>query len=116
MFDAIEFRGYKQSTVETLARYSGVPVYNGLTDTYHPTQVLADIMTLEEAFGESRGKTLCFVGDGRNNVARSLMIICSKLGVHYTVITPKALFPDQALQALCVPFARRIGGEAYDYR
>lgn len=111
MFDAIEFRGYKQSTVETLARYSGVPVYNGLTDTYHPTQVLADIMTLEEAFGESRGKTLCFVGDGRNNVARSLMIICSKLGIHYRVITPKALFPDLALQALCAPFARESGAK-----
>ncbi len=109
MFDAIEFRGYKQSTVETLARYSGVPVYNGLTDAYHPTQVLADIMTLEEAFGDSRGKTLCFVGDGRNNVARSLMIICSKLGIHYTVITPKVLFPDQALQELCAPFARQSG-------
>jgi ornithine carbamoyltransferase len=111
MFDAIEFRGYKQSTVETLARYSGVPVYNGLTDTYHPTQVLADIMTLEEAFGDSRGKTLCFVGDGRNNVARSLMIICSKLGIHYTVITPKALFPDQELQTLCAPFARESGAK-----
>jgi ornithine carbamoyltransferase len=111
MFDAIEFRGYKQSTVETLVRYSGIPVYNGLTDTYHPTQVLADIMTLEEAFGESRGKTLCFVGDGRNNVARSLMIICSKLGIHYRVITPKALFPDQALQTLCAPFARESGAK-----
>jgi len=104
MFDAIEFRGFKQETVEKLAAYSGVPVYNGLTDQFHPTQALADIMTLEEAFGTSTGKKLCFVGDGRNNVARSLMIICSKLGIHFTVVTPKSLYPDQALQEICHQF------------
>src|SRR5574344_3134653 len=82
MFSAIEFRGFKQEHVEQLAKYSGIPVYNGLTDDYHPTQVLADIMTLEESFGKSQGKNLCFVGDGRNNVARSLIIICAKLGVN----------------------------------
>ncbi|MDR3201483.1 MAG: ornithine carbamoyltransferase, partial [Spirochaetales bacterium] len=81
MFDAIEFRGYKQETVEALAKYSGVPVYNGLTDVDHPTQVLADLMTVEEEFGRLKGARLVFVGDGRNNVARALMIGCSKMGV-----------------------------------
>lgn len=111
MFDAIQFRGFKQSTVETLAEYSGVPVYNGLTDAYHPTQALADLMTIEEAFGDSRGKKLCFVGDGRNNVARSLMVICSKMGVDFTVVTPSALFPDQVLRDLCKPFAAASGAK-----
>jgi ornithine carbamoyltransferase len=111
MFDGIEFRGFKQSTVETLAAYSGVPVYNGLTDAFHPTQALADIMTLEESFGDARGKKLCFVGDGRNNVARSLMVICSKLGVHFSVVTPKALFPDAALRETCAPWAAQSGAK-----
>ncbi len=109
MFDAIEFRGFKQSTVETLAKYSGVPVYNGLTDEFHPTQALADIMTLEEAFGDSKGRTLCFVGDGRNNVARSLMVICAKLGVNFTVVTPASLFPDKTIRDLSAPFAAASG-------
>jgi len=108
MFDAIEFRGFKQETVEKLAAYSGVPVYNGLTDQFHPTQALADILTFEEAFGSSVGKKLCFVGDGRNNVARSLMVICSKLGINFSVITPKVLYPDQTLQELC----RHYGAES----
>jgi len=97
MFDCIEFRGYRQQTVETLAKYSGVPVYNGLTDLYHPTQVLADLMTLRERFGSLVGKKISYVGDGRNNVARSLMIGCAKLGVHMTIGTPASLSPDQAL-------------------
>jgi ornithine carbamoyltransferase len=101
MFNAIQFRGFKQATVEALALYSGVPVYNGLTDSFHPTQALADIMTLEENFGPARGKKLVFVGDGRNNVARSLMVICAKLGVHFTVITPPALNPDADLVETC---------------
>jgi ornithine carbamoyltransferase len=106
MFSAIQFRGFKQSTVETLAKYSGVPVWNGLTDDYHPTQVLADVMTLEENFGLSRGKKLCFVGDGRNNVARSLLVICAKLGIDCTIITPPVLNPDPALlRALEAPAA-----------
>lgn len=109
MFDAIEFRGFKQETVELLAAYSGVPVYNGLTDQFHPTQALADIMTLEETFGQAVGKKLCFVGDGRNNVARSLMVICSKLGIHFTVVTPKALYPDQVLQELCRQYGALSG-------
>jgi ornithine carbamoyltransferase len=101
MFSAIQFRGFKQSTVKTLAEYSGVPVYNGLTDTFHPTQVLADIMTLEENFGASAGKKLCFSGDGRNNVARSLMVISAKLGINFTLITPAALNPDRELIETC---------------
>ncbi len=109
MFDAIQFRGYQQSTVEMLAAHAGVPVYNGLTDLYHPTQALADIMTLEESAGDGKGKKLCFVGDGRNNVARSLMIICAQLGVDFTVVAPAALFPDQGLRDLCAPLAARSG-------
>jgi ornithine carbamoyltransferase len=112
MFDAIEFRGFKQTTVETLARESGVPVYNGLTDEFHPTQALADIMTLEENFPPSTStnvRKLCFVGDGRNNVARSLMVICAKLGIHFTVITPPSLNPDAALRERCKPLAAATG-------
>jgi ornithine carbamoyltransferase len=111
MFSAIQFRGFKQSTVETLARYSGVPVYNGLTDDFHPTQALADMQTLEENFGPVRGKKLIFAGDGRNNVARSLMVICAKLGVHFTVITPAALNPDPALVKTCTPLAAAAGAQ-----
>ncbi|GHV89298.1 ornithine carbamoyltransferase [Spirochaetia bacterium] len=109
MFNAIQFRGFKQSTVETLAQYSGVPVYNGLTDTFHPTQALADILTLEESFGGCAGKKLCFAGDGRNNVARSLMVICAKLGVNFTIITPPSLNPDAALIERCTPLAAGSG-------
>ena len=109
MFSAIEFRGFSQGTVETLARESGVPVFNGLTDDFHPTQVLADIMTLEEAFGKSEGKKLCYVGDGRNNVARSLIIICAKLGVHCTVITPHELSTDKELLAESAVWASESG-------
>jgi ornithine carbamoyltransferase len=109
MFSAIQFRGFKQSTVETLAKYSGVPVWNGLTDEYHPTQVLADVLTLEENFGPSAGKKLCFVGDGRNNVARSLMVICAKLGIHFTIITPSSLNPDPVLLHTCEALAAGSG-------
>ena len=109
MFSAIQFRGFKQETAEILAKYSGVPVYNGLTDLFHPTQALADIMTMQENFGDIRGRTLCYVGDGRNNVARSLMIICAKLGVNFTVITPPELNPDNELQQLCIPLAQTSG-------
>jgi ornithine carbamoyltransferase len=109
MFTAIQFRGFKQSSAETLAKYSGVPVYNGLTDSYHPTQALADILTLEESFGDCRGKTLCFVGDGRNNVARSLMVICAKLGANFTVITPASLIPDEVLVDRCSLLAAESG-------
>ncbi|MBP7494295.1 MAG: ornithine carbamoyltransferase [Spirochaetales bacterium] len=109
MFDAIQFRGFKQETVEILARYSGVPVYNGLTDTDHPTQVLADLMTLEEAFGTLRGLKLVFVGDGRNNMARALMIGCTKMGVHYSIVAPEDLYPEQLLIETCQSFAAVSG-------
>ena len=109
MFSAIQFRGFKQKTVEILAKYSQVPVYNGLTDLYHPTQALADFMTLEENFGAVKGRTLCYVGDGRNNVARSLMVICAKLGTHFTVITPGKLNPDDELRQKCASLAQTSG-------
>lgn len=111
MFSAIQFRGFQQATVETLARYSGVPVYNGLTDDFHPTQVLADIQTLEEQHGPAPGKKFCFVGDGRNNVARSLMVICAKLGIHFTLITPPSLNPDPDLTARCTAVAQVSGAQ-----
>ncbi|MCL2185696.1 MAG: ornithine carbamoyltransferase [Treponema sp.] len=109
MFDAIQFRGFKQETAQILAKYSGVPVYNGLTDLYHPTQALADLLTLEENFGTVKGKVLCYVGDGRNNVARSLMIICAKLGTHFTVITPPELNPDDELRGKITSLAKESG-------
>lgn len=94
MFDAIEFRGYKQETVQLFAEHSHKPVYNGLTDLYHPTQVLADLQTMLESVGSLEGRTLTFVGDARNNVARSLMIGCAKLGIHIRLAAPRSLFPD----------------------
>lgn len=111
MFSAIEFRGYKQSTVEALSKYSGIPVINGLTDSFHPTQALADMMTLKENFESLKNLTLCFCGDGRNNVARSLMLICSKLGVNFSVFSPKELFPDDDILKICGPFAMESGAK-----
>jgi ornithine carbamoyltransferase len=109
MFSAIEFRGYAQKTVELLAHYSGVPVYNGLTDLYHPTQVLADVMTLQEEFGTLQGLHVVFSGDGRNNVARSLMLICAKLGINCTVISPAELYPADDIRDIIAPFAEQSG-------
>ncbi len=111
MFDAIQFRGFSQKTVEVLAEYSGVPVYNGLTDVYHPTQILADLLTVEEEFGSLKGRKICFVGDGRNNVANSLMIGCAKMGVHFTVLAPAALYPEQGLVDQSRVFAERSGAD-----
>lgn len=97
-YDAIEFRGFSQQSAEELALYSGVPVYNGLTDLYHPTQALADVMTLQENTSKRLNECkLVYMGDARNNVANSLMIICSKLGMQYTAIGPKELMPDPEL-------------------
>ena len=107
MFSAIEFRGFKQKHVEELAEYSGISVINGLTDDFHPTQVLADIMTLKEHFGHLKGLTLCFCGDGRNNMARSLMLICSKVGINFSVFAPKELSPDEEIIKICTPFAKQ---------
>jgi ornithine carbamoyltransferase len=109
MFSAIQFRGFKQETVEILAKYSNVPVYNGLTDLFHPTQALADMMTFQENFDDFKGKKFVYIGDGRNNVASSLMIICAKLGVHFTVITPAELNPDEELRKKCAVFAKTSG-------
>lgn len=107
MFDGILFRGFAQKTVETLAAYSGVPVWNGLTDDYHPTQILADLMTIQENFGKLKGLKVAYVGDGRNNVANSLMQGCAKAGVHYVNCTPAELTPDPSLvKQACASAAR----------
>ncbi len=105
MFDAVQFRGFSQATVETLAKWAGVPVYNGLTDEGHPTLVLADLMTLEEATGSLAGRKLVFVGDGRNNVAHTLLIGCAQMGVHITIVAPPSLLPA----APHVEWARTMG-------
>ncbi|HRR33433.1 MAG TPA: ornithine carbamoyltransferase [Kiritimatiellia bacterium] len=109
IFDGILFRGFSQETVETLARYSGVPVWNGLTDDFHPTQILADLMTIQENFGRLKGVKLAYVGDGRNNVANSLMLGCAKAGVHYVNCTPPELSPDPVLVKEAVEVAARNG-------
>ena len=109
LYDGILFRGFRQDTVEQLAKYSGVPVWNGLTDESHPTQILADLMTLREAFGDIRGKKLVYMGDGRNNVANSLMMGCAKAGVNYVNCTPRELLPDPALVRAAAEIAARNG-------
>lgn len=99
MFDGILFRGFSQKTAETLARCAGIPVWNGLTDEAHPTQILADLMTMKQSFGTLKGLKLAYVGDGRNNVANSLMQGCAKAGVHYVNCTPPELAPNENLVA-----------------
>ena len=111
MFDGIEFRGFRQSMVEELARWAGVPVWNGLTDVDHPTQVLADFLTLQENFGRLEGLNLTYVGDGRNNMANALMIGSSKMGVNFTIGSPRELFPDPELVERCRAAAQRSGAE-----
>lgn len=109
MFDGIEYRGFKQSVVEDLAKYSGVPVWNGLTDQFHPTQMLADIMTAREEFGDMRGRKLTFFGDARNNVANSLMVVSAKLGMHFCACGPKELMPEEWLIEKCQAVAAETG-------
>ena len=109
IFDGIEFRGFKQETVEKLAKYSGVPVWNGLTDLYHPTQILADFLTLKEQFGKLTGLNLVFVGDGRNNMANSLMIGSGKIGINFTILAPKSLWPKEDLVKICKEYAAAAG-------
>ena len=109
MYDGIEYRGFKQSVVEDLAKYSGVPVWNGLTDDFHPTQMLADIMTVREEFGDVRGRKLTFFGDARNNVANSLMVVCAKLGMHFCACGPRELMPAGALVEKCQAVAAGTG-------
>lgn len=109
MFDGIEFRGFRQEHVEALAKYSGVPVWNGLTDEYHPTQILADLLTMREHFGYLRGLKFVYLGDGRNNMANSLMIGCAKVGVDFVIIAPECLWPTKELIGLCEEYAEESG-------
>ena len=111
MYDGSEYRGFKQSVVEDLAKYSGVPVWNGLTDDFHPTQMLADIMTAREEFGDMRGRKLTFFGDARNNVANSLMVVSAKLGMHFCACGPKELMPKQSLIDTCTAIAKETGAQ-----
>ncbi len=110
MYDGIEYRGWGQEVVEELARYSKVPVWNGLTNEFHPTQMLADIMTIREEFGDTKGRKLVFCGDARNNVGNSLMVICSKLGMHFACCAPKELFPEEGLVNQCREICNQTGG------
>lgn len=100
MFDGIEYRGFKKEDVEDLAKYSGVPVWNGLTDTWHPTQMIADFMTLKERFGSLKGLTIAYIGDGRNNMANSLLVTSAILGVNVKIIAPEVLQPEDEIVAL----------------
>ncbi len=109
MFDGLEFRGFQHQTVELLAKHAGVPVWNGLTDTYHPTQILADFMTLEEHIGRLKGMKFAFVGDGRNNMANSLMIGGAKMGMDMRIVAPQALFPEQQLVEQAQAIAAETG-------
>lgn len=109
MFDGIEYRGFGQTRAETLAAHSGVPVWNGLTDEYHPTQILADLMTIEEHFGSLRGKKLVFLGDARFNMASSQMIGCAKMGMEFTACAPEEYLPGAALRARCEEIAAQTG-------
>ena len=109
MYDGIEFRGFAQSSVEDLAKYADVPVWNGLTDSFHPTQVLADFMTMEEKFGHLKGLNLIFLGDTRNNIANSLMIMSAKTGVNFTACGPKELWTDEKIVKLAKEIANKNG-------
>jgi ornithine carbamoyltransferase len=109
MFDGIQFRGFKQSMVEELAEYAGVPVWNGLTDDYHPTQILADFLTLMENFGCLKGLKLVYAGDGRNNMANSLMIGSAKMGIDFVIAAPEELFPEEGLVEECRKIAEENG-------
>ena len=110
MYDGIEYRGYGQSIVETLSKYAGVPVWNGLTDEFHPTQILADFLTIKEHFGKLKGINFVYMGDARFNMGNSLMVGCAKLGLNFTACAPKEYFPDSALVAQCEKLAAESGG------
>ena len=111
MFDAIEFRGFTQQVVTNLAKYSGVPVYNGLTDEYHPTQILADLLTMKEHLGILKGKKFVFLGDGRNNMSNSLLIGCTKMGIDIAIIAPKSLWPNAEHVSICEGYAKESGSK-----
>lgn len=110
MFDGIQFRGFHQSTVETLAAHAGVPVWNGLTNEWHPTQILADFLTVLENFGYLKGITFVYTGDGRNNMANSLMVGAAKMGMDFRIVSPKSLFPEAELVSQCKKIAAENGG------
>lgn len=111
MFDGIEYRGYGQEIVENLAAHAGVPVWNGLTNEFHPAQMIADMLTLEENFPEGiKGKKLVFMGDAENNVANSLMVVCAKLGLHFVACGPEERMPNAELVSTCMDLARESGG------
>ncbi len=109
MYDGIEYRGFSQELVQTLADYAGVPVWNGLTDEFHPTQMLADLLTMEEKFGYLKGLHFTYMGDARNNMGNSLMVACAKMGIHFTACAPKELFPADELVATCKEIAAEHG-------
>lgn len=109
MFDGIEYRGFGQSLVEELAEYAGVPVWNGLTNEYHPTQMLADLLTVRENFGSLKGLKLVYMGDARYNMGNSLMIACAKMGMHFVACTTKEYFPNEELVEICKGYAAESG-------
>ena len=109
MYDGIEYRGFGQEIVEELAKYAGVPVWNGLTNEYHPTQMLADMLTIRENFGGLKGIRLVYMGDARYNMGNSLMVVCSKLGMHFTACTNSKYFPNEELIAECRKYAEESG-------
>ena len=110
MYDGIEYRGYGQDIVEELAKYAGVPVWNGLTNEFHPTQMLADVLTIREKLGRIKGVKLTYMGDARYNMGNSLMVVCAKLGMHFTACTTKKYFPDAELVKTCEALAKESGG------
>ncbi len=109
MYDGIEYRGYGQEIVEQIAQYAGVPVWNGLTNEFHPTQILADFLTIQEHFGDLKGKKLVYCGDARYNMGNSLMVGCAKMGMHYVACAPEKYFPDRELIETCKKIARQTG-------
>ena len=111
MYDGIEYRGYGQTIVEELAHYAGVPVWNGLTNEFHPTQILADMLTIREHFGELKGKKLVFMGDAGFNMGNSLMVGCAKLGMHFVACAPADYFPNKELIATCQAIAAETGAK-----
>lgn len=111
MFDAIEYRGYGQEIVEALAEYSGVPVFNGLTNEFHPTQILADFLTIKEHFGRLKGIKFVYMGDARYNMGNSLMVGCAKMGLDFTACAPKKYFPDEKLVKICEDIAKETGAK-----
>lgn len=110
MFDGIEYRGFGQDIVEELAEYAGVPVWNGLTNEFHPTQMLADLLTIQEHFGHIKGIRMTYMGDARYNTGNSLMVASAKMGMHFTICAPKEFFPDAALVKQCEEIAKTTGG------